>query len=295
MSSPNQIPIPGTTGSYSAGDYTNIPTTTSASSTASGSTSIWNLNVPDGSQVFTGYTASTANTDTPQKGVKGDVYQTGQAQKNNYVSTDDFYKSIVQMAATDPSSFQQLQMQLFEAGFYGSTALKDIRPGAWTTASATAAKDAVERYVDVADKAGVPMTFSEFLNQSATNGSSTGVGTGTTTGTTTPQVQLTDPAQLTKYFDEAMSASLGRNATAAESQKFVDSFHANETAQQSGTGATQTSTDPRSEALTSAQSVDPTGFQNHQTVGFMDALYNMFLPSSSQVAQTPTSTNSITY
>lgn len=217
----------------------------------------------------------------------------------HYAASTDMYSSaqailngLVSMSQTDKAQFVQWQQEMAAAGHYGTTA-----PiyGTWTAKDGDALGEALRGYLQVeqsAKLAGTPVaqSFWDWLGTSAQ------AGVANQTKGVTTQVQLADPTELTRYFNAAVSSSLGRNATPDELNKFISAYHANETVQQQEpAGTPQTAVDPRGQALQAAHTLDPTGFQNHQTTGYMDSFLNMFLPQNSQVAQTPTDTNSITY
>lgn len=212
---------------------------------------------------------------------------------SDYKSVSDLLTSMLSLYSTNRATYDGVRGALKAAGYYGSTSLADITGRAAGDWDVSALKGALTDYLRFTSQTSVPTDFQNWLEGTGPDGQP--LNTGGAQGGAAPQVQLTDPAQLQRYFNAAVSSSLGRNATTDELSKFVSSFHANETTQQTATGGPQTSTDPRSQALAQAHTIDPTGFQNHQTTGFMDAFYNMFLPNGSQLAQTPTDTNSISY
>lgn len=293
------IPVPGAPlPTSSTGNYNDIPLSTSTTPGTNSGSSIWNLDVPTGAQVYTGINPpTTADGDVVhQKGVRTATYQS-----NNYVSADDFMSGLVKMSQTDPGSFQQVQRQMWEAGYYGSEAWKDVRQGTWSPDTSTAVKKAIEAYADVAIKAGVPTTFTDFLSQNAGNAEAGGNVDGTAGGTPpNTQVQLTDPVALKQAATQAAQQALGRNLTDAQLNAFVDSFHAQQTqsqqtsqlAAESNTNSVTTTPDASAQATQFAEQQNPDEFAKYQTSAYTNIFANMFLPSGSSAANiTPVAGN----
>lgn len=205
---------------------------------------------------------------------------------NRTQTTQDLFKQIMALSTKSPQQFMQMQGLLYDSGAYGATPRTSVHWGQWTSDTASALKEALSNYEAVGPASGSPVTWTEYLQQAASQGrinqAQGGVG-GAGAGTAS-QVSLTDPAQLTSIAQQAFQESLDRAATPDEISKFVSAFQSQQTAAQTSTGASVTAPDATAQAEQFAQGADPAGFQQHNVQAYSNELLNMFLPSGSNVA-----------
>jgi hypothetical protein len=137
---------------------------------------------------------------------------------------EQIMKQFAAMSQNDPVGFQAIQKQLADAGYYGASS---HIYGGWNTQTELALRGAMIQYLKVSQSAGVPVSFTQFLNNStaanAANGNAGIAGSGGSGGSTAkvPHPTLTDPDQLTFYAQKAAQAALGRNLSQPELTQFT--------------------------------------------------------------------------
>jgi len=262
-----------------------VPSTTPSQTQQT--TTLWNLGALYNQPIFLGSEPGA----TPFINVDNDrtPYKGALPAKAEFGKTQDLEKQIMQMWAAQSAekkanpnsltSYEQIQQALWAAGFYGQTAFKDIHVGQWTTQTQAALTNALTSYEQVTQGGTLPVTFGDFLNQNGQGGADGGFGSGG--GSTTPQVQLADPVALRAAAQSAAQAALGKGLSKAQLDKFVSQFQSLQTADQTSTAASATTPEVSSEATAFAEQQDPAAYQQHQQDSYLNALVNMFLPSSS--------------
>lgn len=207
-----------------------------------------------------------------------------------------------------PTSYEQIQQLLWQAGFYGQTALKDIHLGQWTKQTQDAVKAAIQSYEAAAIHAasnlgtdaegnpiaitgqqlasgGVP-TFFDFLaqNSQASQNAKAGFYAPGSSGNTTkapPQVNLTDPTAIRDAAQTAAMSALGHGLSEDQMAAFVNRFQEEQRKAQLSTASSVSTPDLSAQADMFAQTEDPADFSSYQDDKYMNALMNMFLPAAS--------------
>jgi hypothetical protein len=201
-------------------------------------------------------------------------------------SATDLMKEFAAMSQTDPVKFAGIQKALADGNFYGSASSIF---GGWNIQTEKAIASAMEQYLKVSRGAGTPVSFMQFLantavsnqqlNGNAGNGQKSGSSSSASRGPS-----LTDPSALRLQVQQAAQSALGRNLSESEVNRFVDEFHNLET-QQFDTAIAgnkaYTNPNPSTAAESFVGSNNTQEAQQHNATGYMDALMNMFLPSSS--------------
>lgn len=272
----NDLPVPG-------------QTTSTSSTLPDGTTDWWNLGALYDKPVLMGTQSKVTEYDHGPHGQLVPLHDTAPVTKK----TQDLMKQIMQMAGSGSPDYQSIQGLLYDAGFYGDAARKSVHWGMWNSQTADAVKAALNSYEQLSQGAGVPLTWSDFLKQQAASGRSNqaqgGVGGGTTG--TPSQVQLTDPATLTGYAQQAAQAALGRNLSPDQVQAFVSSFQSQQQSAQSSTAASVTAPDASAQAMQFVQHGNESEFGQHNVQAYSNALLNLFLGSAGTalptVAPTP--------
>jgi hypothetical protein len=197
-------------------------------------------------------------------------------------------KEFVTKSQTNPDEFRALQHLLADAGFFG---VDSHIYGGWNTQTEHALASAMEKYLQVSEGAGVPVSFMQYLQNTAdantANGNAGIAGGGGSGGSIAkvPHPTLTDPDQLTFYAQKAAQAALGRNLSQPELTQFIDQFHQQQidsfNQSYSGTGNPIDKTDARSSASAFVSQDFKPEMQKHQATGYADAFLNMFLSGPS--------------
>jgi hypothetical protein len=164
----------------------------------------------------------------------------------DYSLPEDAVKLPISLYSTDPKKYLQLQQRLFQGGFYGATSASSIPWGSDPTGSTY---DAYKKALVAAQQAqyiGNPMTPDEIIDQAITEHQAAQA--------TAPKpgmaIQTTDPAVLRGLVQQAAQASLGRNLSADQVNRFVEEFHAQEQAYSKQAYAAQTDQSGKSFNLT---------------------------------------------
>lgn len=210
-------------------------------------------------------------------------------------SAEDVMKQFAAMSQTDPTNFAAIQKELSDAGFYGAAASVY---GGWNQQTETAVKDAMLQYIKVSEGAGVPVSFLDFLKNTAA--ANTGInGNGGTGGTGSSAPVLSDPDTLRRYAQEAAQAALGRNLTPNQLDTFVSQFHNQQiqsyTDAANHNGLSSQKDDPRASAVSFVTGSNQQEFGQHQIQGYTDAFLNMFLPSGSSAPNVPVDPSAVSY
>jgi hypothetical protein len=212
-----------------------------------------------------------------------------------YSSAEEIMKQFAAMSMNDPSGFLTIQALLHQGGY-----LPGNPQAGFTAETQKAITSAMAQYIQLAHGASVPISFEEFLTHQATTNMAQNPPKpgGGVAPPTKPVIQLTDPQTLANYAQRAAQAALGHNLTKEDLQKFIDSFHEQEsTAQQDAYTAAQQAAqggnpaavidknDPRASAITYATAGHEKEFGQHQIQGYTDAFLNMFLGGASAAPQ----------
>jgi hypothetical protein len=283
------LPSDPTTGLISIWtDPTNLP---SSDSKAFWDTSIWydngtktasNSN-PDGS------VAAPHSRGGPTFDDVGSPSKSHSVSFDNNMSAAEVMKQYAAMSQRDPLGFAAIQKELQAAGFYGASTTAVL--GGFNSQTEKALADAMYQYIKVAQGSGTPVNFSDFLrNTAAANQGINGNVPGASGGSSTPI--LTDPDTLTRYAQMAAQAALGRSLSKQELNSFVDQFHQQQvqsyTDAANHNGLSSMKDDPRASAIGFVTSTNKPEFEQHQIQGYTDSFLNMFLPSSTSAAPSPT-------
>jgi hypothetical protein len=264
-----------------------------------GTATIWNLPSDlNNKEIWfdTGYTHSSA-TGAPQ--VKNrevaveDKYGTG-AQGGSFdqnQTAEQIMNHYAAMSRNDPLAFAALQKELADGGFYGPPSTTVI--GGFKKQTQDALKTAMLQFLQQGST-GVAQNFTQFLASEASvnrgiNGNIPGQS-GSGGGSSTPL--LTDPDELTRYAQMAAQNSLGRSLSKQELNSFIDQFHMQQiqsyTDAANHNGLSSMKDDPRASAIGFVTSTNKPEFEQHQIQGYTDSFLNMFLPSSTSAAPSPT-------
>lgn len=187
----------------------------------------------------------------------------GTAAWNNVTNKTDtvesYANSFAAMSQSNPQDFYNMQMELYNAGMYGST---KFIPGQFTNADKAAMKAAMGGYLGVVNsKSPNPLTFSEYLGRTSQAGKANGFGSGGSGGgggggASRAPLQLTDAATLRQTLQSASQNALHRDLNDTELSHFVDAFHSKETQAYNAAngGATYSSPDASAQAIETVQS-----------------------------------------
>jgi hypothetical protein len=190
-------------------------------------------------------------------------------------SAESIMKQFTAMAYNKPAEFQALQAALAQGPWASNLKLSGVNDAQTEGALAKA----MTQYLKLTEGAGVAISFKQYILDAAQGGPG-GLGQTNTPGGSgggMSSVSLTDPAELMAQAQSAASASLGHVLTHDELSRFVDNFHAAQTAAQHKAGSIYDGMSAGAEANQFAQQSDPQGFANHQAQGYMDSFVNMFL------------------
>lgn len=216
-----------------------------------------------------------------------DVLDKGSENLDVNMSAEQLMKQLSAMSQNDPMGFASVQRLLQAGNWYGSD--KTIY-GGWNKQTEDAFANAMVQYLKVARGAGVPITFRQFLINTANvnenlNGNTPGSGSGGAGGNLPSRPTLTDPDTLKMYAQKAAQAALGRDLNGDELDKFINEFHNQQTAAYEnalhGNGDVVDKNDPRASAIQFVTQGHQQEFDQHQVQGYADAFLNMFLPNSS--------------
>lgn len=200
-------------------------------------------------------------------------------------SAVDLMKEFAAMSQNDPMKFAAIQKALADGNFYGSAS---TIYGGWNIQTERALAGAMESYLKVSEGAGVPVSFMQYLANTATanqqiNGNA-GNGMGGSHGSAiTPKPELADPMALRATVQSAAQAALGETLKPSEVNRFVNEFHRLETQQFNNhlQGASYTNPDMTTAAEQFVAQNNTQGAEQYNARGYMDALLNTLLPSSS--------------
>lgn len=292
----NQQPGASRTNTTGLPDYNDIPTqsqTDAGSPTTPGSTEWWQAQLGDlyGQNVLIGIEPTHASHGNKNEGhgrlAMPEAPGGGATTDNKYQTTQDLFKSVMALASKDPQQFMQVQGLLYDSGAYGGSPRTSIHWGQWTTDTAQALKEALRNYEAIGPASGSPITWSEYLQQAATQGrvnqGQGGVG-GAGAGASGSQTVLTDPNALRATLQQAAMQSLDRALTPDELSKFVTSFQSQQGTAQQSTASEVTSPDASAQAQAFVEQEHPGEFQQHNATAYSNALLNLFLPGGSQLA-----------
>lgn len=211
---------------------------------------------------------------------------------NRYGSTQDIMANATKLfgqqdaeRAKHPhelTGYEQLQKELWQAGFYGQTSFDSVHVGQWTSQTQSALHDAIKSYEAVSRGGQLPETFTEFVaaNQAGVSAGGQQAKSSGSGSSGPPPVNLADPDSIKAAAQSAAMTALGQGLSDDQLNAFVSQF---QQAQQSAhnaayaDGSTQYS-DPNlsDEAAAYAQKADPGAYQQNQHQAYMDALVNLF-------------------
>lgn len=192
-------------------------------------------------------------------------------------SVDEYARAFAQMSVTNPKAFAQQQLEMYQAGFYGTG---PPRFGVFTTDDLGALKGAFSSYSAVVNpKSPTPLTFADYMDHAArqvmANGGPGGGGGGG--GVSRAPLQLTDPTALNQTLQSAAQSALGRNLSDAELKTFVNHFHGLErnAYNTAGAGGTYTSPDVTGQAMTEVDKQHSAEEQQKLAAGYEDTIQQL--------------------
>lgn len=177
-------------------------------------------------------------------------------------------KQFAAMSFNDPSRFYALQAAL------GSGPFGDVKAtGAFDSDTESALGRAMLQYVKLSQGAGVGVSFTDYLLQTAQH--ATALSQASQQATANPVV-LTDPVEIESAAQQAAQDALGQGLSPDQLKRFVSRFQSAQTAAQTAKGGGTVSTpDLGSEAMAFAQKDDPKAFQENQRTAYLDQLVNL--------------------
>lgn len=196
-------------------------------------------------------------------------------EKNVNVSAEQLMKQFAAMAYNDPGSFAQFQQALADGPW-----ASDLKvTGVFDQNTEQALAGAMVQYLKTSRSAGVPVSFKDYLLQSAASNKANNPTQAK------PGPVLTDPASLKMAAQQAAEAALGHTLSEAQLNAFVDKFHTGEmsaytSSAESNGQPTVGQTDPQTAAIQYVQQADPSGFDQHKVTGFANALLNSLMSGS---------------
>lgn len=201
---------------------------------------------------------------------------------------EDFMQQVASLAATDPQTLANYQIQMWKSGLYGNVDLSDISLGHWTTDTASAFKKVLSGYKQADALGGLTsQQKSVFDYLGDLSGTPVGKAAKDLAGPApvTTVNNFTDPNSVSAAAQSAAQSALGRNLSDKEIEKFVTEFHAvqanyNKTynsAQQDTKGGTFNLTQPdlSSQAQAFAQSSNPNEAAANKASDYVVALQQM--------------------
>ena len=301
MTAPSPSPTPGTVphvpaplpappdyhGAAAAGQQA------AAGTTSSNPADWWGLGDAYGQTIFVGTATTPVPIIDPTSGtprVGGPTTETPQG-----VTTQDFMKSVLKMWASQNeerlknpgglTGYEQLQQELWSAGFYGQTSYDSVHVGQWTPQTQAAIVGAIQAYETAKRSTKLPMTFADFLSTNSAQGSTGGfnVNSGSSSGSTGPtQVNLTDPAAIRAAAQTAAQQALGRGLSEKQLEQFVNQFQQTQQQVATSTAATVSAPSLSDQAMQFVQENDPHAYAANKRQSYVNALIDMFAPSGSQ-------------
>lgn len=268
---------------YGTSNTTAVNTPTPLYQLPDGTYDVYGLGNVANQSIYVGYTGTPVPGGSAQ-GQKnastfGDNKLPDQGQ-NAYTPAYKLMQRFAQESVTNPNSFAALQADLFQAGLYGTT---PPTWGTWTAKDGDAIVQAFKGYTAVS-QTGVPLTFEDWLSGAAS------AGTASQQSKVNP-VSYTPTDYLQKAAQSAARATLGHELSESDLQKFVSSFHSQEATAQGGAAQAQLSNtattpgDASPDPTSGASDYISQNFANeeaqHSAKGYMNAMLDMFLPSSS--------------
>ena len=272
-----------------------IPGLGTGSTDSSGALNIWNLpSEIDGSKPIW--------FDVGHKQVLRDSYNTpagvvpaqsaGVSSREILRSPIQIMKQFAAMSFNDPAKFIALQ--------------KALASGPWGTVYATGAFDgdtekalgnAMLQYVKISAGAGVGVSFSDYLLQTAQRAQELG-GDGTSAGTNSgssssqpPQLQVTDPASIRAAAQSAAEQALGKGLSERKLNDFVQYFQEMQKRAETSIAPVVASPDLNAEATQFVQEAAPRAYAANKQQSYQDALTRLLMGGSPTPAS---STASIT-
>lgn len=196
---------------------------------------------------------------------------------NVNATPEEIMKQFAALSQTDPAKFQALQYELYQSGAMGE-ATRIL--GGWNTQTEAAIKTAMVQYLKVSEGAGVPVSFTQFLQNSAAanaaNGNTKLPGQGSST-VIPPGPSVTDPAYLSQVLQTGAQAALDRNLSPAELDKFISTFQGNEVSQFASqkAGEQHTNLDPSAEAINFVVNNNRDEYNQHEVQGYADSFLRL--------------------
>lgn len=229
-------------------------------------------------------------TDKPVGGVKQDF------KVPVHSDAESLMKQFAAMAYNDPSKFVALQTALAQGPWVSGLKVT----GAFDPDTEKALAAAMGQYLKTSEGANVPVTFKDFILQSAqTNQTLNPTNGAGGTGGTSSRPELTDPDTLVMYAQKAAQAALGRSLSSDEVNSFVNEFHSQQQSSFNnalqGNGPVVDKNDPRASAIGFVTSQHQQEFSQHQTQGYTDAFLNMFLGGTSAAPNVNVDSSAVGY
>lgn len=189
--------------------------------------------------------------------------------RNQYVTVNDLMNQFLQMSATSPNQWANVQSELYLAGFYSG---KPTYGGAWSTADGNALSDAMRNFLAV-QQSGADISFGEWLGNGAKAGLSAGGPGGGSGGSTRAPLQYTSSGTLDQVGNEEAQTELGRNLNSTEQAGFVSDYHGEESAAYNG--GSENAGDPTAEAKQYIDKNNNAEMQTHLQADYAEKMLSM--------------------
>lgn len=189
-------------------------------------------------------------------------------------SVEQYMSDFAGMSMSSPSSFANLQMQLYAGGYY--TGKPNF--GSYSGDDAAAMKKAITSYLGIVNgQTGTPLDFGSFLDRSSEQGVANGNGLGGSSSRA--PLQETATGTLDQYSDQAGQSELGRNTTAAEQASFASKYHGEEASAYNG--GSEAAGAPDAEAKQFVDTTDQGEVQTHLQADYAERMLSMLGVQSS--------------
>lgn len=245
---------------------------------------LWNLptDVPSGQTLWfdTGHTTDSNYDPTTQSRDRSSFGSHTSGSSQVLKTPAQIMAQFAAESQNDPQAFLALQ-HLLASGPWGSGTVYPT--GAWDRNTEAALSGAMSLYYQLS-QTGVAMSFTDYLQSTAARAQSLG-GLGTSLGgsaaknTSTP---VTDPASIRAAAQSAFQAATGKGATEAQLNHFVSHFQAAQITAETAMSGTPAAPSLTDQAMSYAQTADPSAYKGNQRQAFTDQLVNMFAPPASQ-------------
>lgn len=215
-------------------------------------------------------TSNLAGIEKASKGQLGTVHSSYQIM----ASPQKIMAQFMAMSKNDLPRFIGFQ-QALASGVWGNVKVN----GSFDPNTERALGNAMLQYVKLTQGAGVGISFSDYLMQSAQTATALAQQQA---GATQNPITLTDPTAIRAAAQQAAQDALGAGLSESQLNHFVAQFQAAQTKAQTQVGGSVSSPDLSADAMAYAQKSNPEGYKQNQRQAFLDTLVNMFAPSGSQ-------------